>query len=197
MTRGGCCRVDDPHLPAQTSGLRSTITNYTRPPQEVSRGETEPNWKTRAIFLSPCTQACRRRRPRRCRSRFPRRPPERRRGSRRSTCLPPALLAVAPVMWASQDATVLRMDAESGPIALGSLCLVATRCRARVRSSAPMAKEQRVLSSRRLGPNIPLWLPELNRLPSGSFRRPNRPFGRSLYPRRIGSRWFGVAPASR
>ncbi len=35
--------------------------------------------------------------------------------------LPPALLAVAPVLRASQDATVLRADAESGPIALGTL----------------------------------------------------------------------------
>jgi hypothetical protein len=32
----------------------------------------------------------------------------------------PALLAVAPVMWATQNATVPRTDAESGPIALGS-----------------------------------------------------------------------------
>jgi hypothetical protein len=42
--------------------------------------------------------------------------------------LPPALLAVAPVMWASQDATVLRTDAEPGPIALGKLCSLATGC---------------------------------------------------------------------
>jgi hypothetical protein len=41
----------------------------------------------------------------------------------------PALLAVAPVMWASQDARVQRTDAESGPSALGSLCSVATDCR--------------------------------------------------------------------
>jgi hypothetical protein len=32
-------------------------------------------------------------------------------------------------MWASQDATLPRAKAESGPIALGSLCSVATGCR--------------------------------------------------------------------
>jgi hypothetical protein len=40
--------------------------------------------------------------------------------------LRPALLAVAPVMWASHGGTVPRTHAESGPIALGSLCSVAT-----------------------------------------------------------------------
>src|SRR5216684_5952192 len=34
--------------------------------------------------------------------------------------LPPALPAAAPVMLASQDAAVLRTDADSGPIALGA-----------------------------------------------------------------------------
>jgi hypothetical protein len=48
-----------------------------------------------------------------------------RRGSRRSRTLLPALLAVAPVMWASRSATVPRTDAESGPTAMGNLCSVA------------------------------------------------------------------------
>ena len=47
---------------------------------------------------------------------------KRRRGLDAPRALLPALLAVAPVMWASQDATVPRTDAEAGPISLGSLC---------------------------------------------------------------------------
>jgi hypothetical protein len=53
-----------------------------------------------------------------------------RRGLDAPRALLPALLAVAPVMWASQDAKLPRTDAESGPMALGSLCSVATGCRA-------------------------------------------------------------------
>jgi hypothetical protein len=41
-------------------------------------------------------------------------------------------------MSASQGATVTRTDAESGPIALGSLCLVVPAAEGRVRSGAPM-----------------------------------------------------------
>jgi hypothetical protein len=65
-----------------------------------------------------------------CRSRFPRRPPNVGGGLDAPRALLPALLAVAPVMWASQDAKLPRTDAESGPMALGSLCSVATGCRA-------------------------------------------------------------------
>jgi hypothetical protein len=65
-----------------------------------------------------------------CRSRFPRRPPNVGGGLDAPRALLPALLAVAPVMWASQDATVPLTDAEAGPIALGSPLLVATGCRA-------------------------------------------------------------------
>src|SRR5260370_15629221 len=65
-----------------------------------------------------------------CRSRFPRRPPNVGGGLDAPRTLLPALLAVAPVMWAVQDAKLPRTDAESGPMALGSLCSVATGCRA-------------------------------------------------------------------
>jgi copper chaperone len=47
-------------------------------------------------------------------------------------------------MWAGQDATVPRTDAESGPIALGSLCSVATGCRGS--RSVKRSDEQKELS---------------------------------------------------
>jgi hypothetical protein len=65
-----------------------------------------------------------------CRSRFPRRPPNVSGGLDAPRALLPALLAVAPVMWASEDAKLPRTDAESGPMALGNLRSVATGCRA-------------------------------------------------------------------
>src|SRR5260370_24955472 len=64
------------------------------------------------------------------RSSCPRRPPDVGGGLDAAHALLPALLAVAPVMWASQDAKLPRTHAESGPMALGSLCSVATGCRA-------------------------------------------------------------------
>jgi hypothetical protein len=60
-------------------------------------------------------------------------------GFSRATCFcVRPLLAVAPVMWASQCGMVLRTDAKSGPTALGSLCSVVTGCGGRFRSSAPI-----------------------------------------------------------
>jgi hypothetical protein len=50
--------------------------------------------------------------------------------------LPPALPAVAPVMQASRNATVLRTDAQSGPIASGSLSPAPTGCGRGARSSS-------------------------------------------------------------
>src|SRR5258708_29936890 len=76
-----------------------------------------------------------------CRSRFPRRPPTFGGGLKAPRALLPALLAVAPVMWASQDAKLRRTDAKSGPMALGSLCSVATGCRAS--RSVKRSEEQR------------------------------------------------------
>jgi hypothetical protein len=72
------------------------------------------------------------------RSRRPRRAVHASRGVRQDVggglvaprALLPALLAVKPDMWASQDATVLRTDAESRPIALGSLCPGRSGCSA-------------------------------------------------------------------
>jgi len=46
--------------------------------------------------------------------------------------LPPALLAVAPVMWASQGQSVLPRGAKAGPNALGSFCSLATSGRGSV-----------------------------------------------------------------
>jgi hypothetical protein len=85
---------------------------------------------------------------------------KRRRGSRRSTCLLSALLAVAPVMWASQDAKLPRTDAESGPMALGSLCSVATGCRA--------SRSVKRSEGREAGDPI---RPGLSKAPEGCFPR--------------------------
>src|SRR5260370_39945461 len=65
-----------------------------------------------------------------CRSRLPQGPPNLGGGLDPRPALLPALLAVAPVIWASQDAKPPRTDTESGPMALGSPCSVATGCRA-------------------------------------------------------------------
>jgi hypothetical protein len=62
-----------------------------------------------------------------CRSRFLRRPPNVGGGLDAPRALLPARLAVAPVMWASQDAKLPRTDAGSGSNGLGQPLLSRNR----------------------------------------------------------------------